>query len=91
MSAPLIHILSFIVLTTPASAEAVAEAISTQGFFTMPMCDLTLGKIILVAECNDVPSIEQAVEQVRNLMGVQAVTLVYHQVATAEELSETLT
>ena len=57
----------------------------------MPMCDLTLGKIILVAECNDLPSIENAVEQVRNLMGVQAVTLVYHQVATAEELSETLT
>jgi nitrate reductase NapAB chaperone NapD len=86
----MIHILSFIVLTTPASAEAVVNAITARAFFMLPMSDLSLGKIILVAECNDLPSIEHEVTQVRNLVGVQAVTLVYHQVATAEELSETL-
>lgn len=90
MPETLVHILSFIVLTTPESALAVSAAIQSRAFFTLPMSDLVRGKLILVAECSDLPSIEQEVAQVRNLTGVQAVTLVYHQVATAEELLEIL-
>lgn len=90
MSETLIHILSFIVLIAPESAQSVANSILSRAFFTMPMSDLALGKLILVAECNDLPSIEQEVAQVRDLTGVQAVTLVYHQVATADELLELL-
>jgi nitrate reductase NapD len=86
----MIHILSFIVLATPAFAPAVLDAITARSFFMMPLSDMTLGKIILVAECSDLPSIEYEVTQVRNLAGVQAITLVYHQVATADELMETL-
>lgn len=90
MSETLIHILSFIVLVAPEEAQIVSRSIQLRAFFSMPMSDLVLGKLILVAECNDLPSIEQEVAQVRDLTGVQAVTLVYHQVATADELLEIL-
>ncbi|MEY4590164.1 MAG: NapD protein [Pseudomonadota bacterium] len=90
MQPALIHITSFIVLAQPEHAESLAHHINQKQFFKIAMQDLTLGKLILIAESDNLPLIENETNQLRDFHGVQAVTLVYHQAANTDELMESI-
>lgn len=73
------HVCGLFVQVRPAFTEKVKIMLLDMMPCTVPADDVALGKLVVVLESGDAAVLLEYIEAIRNIIGVLAVSLVYHQ------------
>ncbi|AGH73189.1 chaperone NapD [Edwardsiella piscicida] len=79
MSSEIWHVCGLVVQARPQSVEAVAQALSAMEETEVAASEPQQGKLVIVMQSEDSGRLLDRIESVRNVAGVLAVSLVYHQ------------
>ncbi|MCZ7835769.1 chaperone NapD [Atlantibacter hermannii] len=73
------HVSSLFVQTRPDATESVTQLINAMANTEVAASEETTGKLVVVMEAASSAALIERIESARNLAGVLAVSLVYHQ------------
>ncbi|MBB3321562.1 MULTISPECIES: chaperone NapD [unclassified Atlantibacter] len=73
------HVSSLFVQTRPDATESVTQLLNAMANTEVAASEETTGKLVVVMEAASSAALIERIESARNLAGVLAVSLVYHQ------------